>query len=146
MAAILDFRSEQFFALYDLQVTSMLPTKFRQLAFWFGWRSKKKKLSRWWPFWISDQNNFSYFCSTSLPDASYQVSSLFPFWFRRRSENRFSRWRPWRSSLCSGELISCGSPGFREDFFKFSHYKSMGANDPCGEANLDPRAWLAGFT
>ena len=27
----------------------------------------------------------------------------------------------------------------------FSHFKSMGANDPRGTANLDPGAWLAGF-
>ena len=35
---------------------------------------------------ISDQNDFSYFCSTSHPDASYQVSSQLAFRFRRRSE------------------------------------------------------------
>ena len=33
----------------------------------------------------------------------------------------------------SGELISCGPHGFKEeDFLSFSHYKSMGANDPQG--------------
>ena len=36
--------------------------------------------------------------------------------------------------------MSCGSHGFREeDFLSFSHYKSMGANDPQGMTNLDPR-------
>ena len=36
--------------------------------------------------------------------------------------------------------ISCGPHGFREeDFWSFSHYKSMGANDPRGVANFDPR-------
>ena len=36
--------------------------------------------------------------------------------------------------------ISCGPHGFREeDFSSFSHYKSMGANDPRGVANFDPR-------
>ena len=28
----------------------------------------------WEPSWISDRNNFSYFWSTSHPNASYQVS------------------------------------------------------------------------
>ena len=38
------------------------------------------------------------------------------------------------------KYMSCGPHGFREeDFLRFSHYKSMGANDPQGMANLDPR-------
>ena len=44
---------------------------------------------RWWPwqpFWISDQHDFSYFWSTSHPDASYQVSSQLTFGFRKRSK------------------------------------------------------------
>ena len=36
--------------------------------------------------WISDPNDFSYFWSTSHPNASYQVSSQLAFRFRRRSE------------------------------------------------------------
>ena len=36
--------------------------------------------------------------------------------------------------------ISSGPHGFRkEDFLGFSHFKSMGANDPKDTANLDPR-------
>ena len=32
---------------------------------------------------------------------------------------------------------------FREEYFlRFSHYKSMGANDPWGMANLDPRDFI----
>ena len=50
--------------------------------------------------------------------------------------------------LCRGPLkllhtkyISCGSHCFRDkDFFKFSHYKSMGSNDHRGVANLDRRS------
>ena len=38
------------------------------------------------PSWISEQNDFSYFKSTSHPNASYQFSSKLVFWFRRRSE------------------------------------------------------------
>ena len=37
--------------------------------------------------------------------------------------------------------ISSGPHGFREeDFLSFSHYKTMGANDPRGMASLGPRA------
>ena len=36
--------------------------------------------------------------------------------------------------------MRCGPHGFREkDFF---HHKSMGANDPRGMANLDPREFI----
>ena len=38
------------------------------------------------------------------------------------------------------KYISCGPHGFREeDFFSFSHYKSIGVNDPQDVANLDTR-------
>ena len=37
--------------------------------------------------------------------------------------------------------ISCGPHVFREDL-SFSHYKSMGVNDPWGMANLDPRGMI----
>ena len=42
----------------------------------FDWGEEaKNRFSRWWPSWICNWNNFSYFWSTSHPDASYQVSS-----------------------------------------------------------------------
>ena len=53
-------------------------------------KEAKNRFSRWRPWrpsWISDQIDFSYFLSTSHPDASYQVSSQLAFWFRSRSEN-----------------------------------------------------------
>ena len=49
-------------------------------------------------------------------------------------------------NLATSKYISCGPHGFRvEDFLSFSHYNSMGANEPQGMANLDPGAWSAGF-
>ena len=65
-------------AIFDLQVTLMLSSKF-----WVNWpfgsgEEAKNRFSRWppwWPSWISDWNDFSSFWSTSHPDASYQVSS-----------------------------------------------------------------------
>ena len=67
-------------AIFELQVTLMLSTKF-----WISWHfgsgeEAKNKFSRWplWqPSWISDQTIFADFLSTSLFDAkfSYQVLS-----------------------------------------------------------------------
>ena len=46
-------------------------------------------------------------------------------------------------TLVHTKYISWGPHGFREeDFLSFSHYKSMGANDPHGMANLDPRGMV----
>ena len=70
-------------AIFDLQVTPLLPTEF-QVDWSFGsGEDVKNRFSR---SSISVRNDFSYFCSTSHPDASYQVSSQLAFWFRRRSE------------------------------------------------------------
>ena len=46
-------------------------------------------------------------------------------------------------TLLHTKYISCGPHGFREkDFLSFSNYNSMGANDPWGVANLDPRGMV----
>ena len=43
-------------------------------------------------------------------------------------------------TLLHTKYLSSGPYGFREeDFLFFSRYKSMGANEPWGMANLDPR-------
>ena len=78
-------------AIFDLQVTLMLPTKFG-----VNWLSclgveAKNRFSRWPPWrssWIYDPHDFSYFGSTSHPNASYQVSSQLAFLCRRRSEKK----------------------------------------------------------
>ena len=80
IAAILDFRSEQFKSLFDAQVRPMLPSKFEvNWSFSSGEKAntdfqdghhisgeknnkKKNRFSRWklWRLsWISDRNNFS---------------------------------------------------------------------------------------
>ena len=41
--------------------------------------------------------------------------------------------------LLHTKYLSSGPYGFSEEDFDFSHYKSMGANEPRGLANLDPR-------
>ena len=41
------------------------------------------------------------------------------------------------------KYLSSGPLGFREeDFLSFSHFKSMGANEPQGVDNLDPRGMV----
>ena len=76
-------------ALFYLQVIPIIPTKFQ--ANWpvgSGGEAKNIFSSRlpWRPSWISDPNYFSYFWSTSHPDASYQDSNQLASRFRRRSE------------------------------------------------------------
>ena len=57
-------------AIFNLQVPPMLPSKFG-----VNWppgsgEEAKNRFSRWRPSWISDRHHFSYFLSTSHPDAS----------------------------------------------------------------------------
>ena len=92
-------------AIFGVQVTLMFPTKFQvNLPFGSG-EEMKNRFSRWppWrPFWISDQNDFSYFWSTSHPNASYQVLSQLAF-CSEEGKGRFSRWPPWRPSWISDQ-------------------------------------------
>ena len=50
-----------FRAIFNLEVTLMLPNKFRVNWPFSSEEEGKNKFSRWRPSWISDQNNFSYF-------------------------------------------------------------------------------------
>ena len=59
----------------------MLQTKFR-VNWLLGLEEAKNRFSRW-PSWNFDRNDFSYFCSTSHPDAFYQVSSQLAQEYRR---------------------------------------------------------------
>ena len=77
-------------ALFDLQVTSMLPTEF-QVNWSFGSEEGKNRFSGWPPSW-----HFGFPTGTilaiSLPDASYGVSMHLAFCFTKECKNRFSRW------------------------------------------------------
>ena len=67
----------------------MLLTKF-EVKWPFGsGEERKNRVSNWRPSWISDQNDFNYFLSTSLPDAAHQVLSQLAFWFRRSPKQMF---------------------------------------------------------
>ena len=74
----LGFPISMILATFDLHVTQMLPSKFGVNWPFGSGEEAKNRISRWWPWrpsWISDPNDFSYFWSTSHPDASYQVLS-----------------------------------------------------------------------
>ena len=76
-------------AIFDLQVTPMLPSKFGVKWPFSSGEEAKTRFSRWLPWrpsWISDRHYFSYFSSISHPNASYQVWSQLAFGFRSRSE------------------------------------------------------------
>ena len=83
------FLIETILAIFDLQVTRMLPTKF-QVNWHFGSGGEgKNRFSRWLlqlPSWISNRKDFNYFWSSSQPDVSYQVSSQLAYRFRRKSQ------------------------------------------------------------
>ena len=51
-------------AIFDLQVTLMLPTKFGVNWSFGSGEEAKNRFSRWplwWPSWITDRHDFSYF-------------------------------------------------------------------------------------
>ena len=84
----LGFRIGMILAVFDLQVTPMLPTKI-QVNWPFGsGEEAKNRFLRWRPSWTSDWNEFSYFWSTSHPNASYQISRQLGFGFRRSKKNK----------------------------------------------------------
>ena len=67
-------------AIFDLLVIPMLPTEFQAIWPFGSGEEVKNRFSR---SWMSDQNDFSYFRSTSHPIAFQQVSRQLAFWFRR---------------------------------------------------------------
>ena len=82
----LGFMISMILAIFDLQVTLMLLTKFCVNWPLGSGEEAKNRFSKWPPWrlsWISDRNNFSYFLSVSHPDASHQVSSQLAFQLSR---------------------------------------------------------------
>ena len=70
--------------IFDLQVTLMPSTKFRVNWPFGAGEEAENRFSRWRPSWISDRNDFSYFWSTSYPDASHLVSGQLTFGFLQK--------------------------------------------------------------
>ena len=73
------FPNETILAIFHLQVTLMTPTKFK-VNWPLGSGEEAKNWFSRWPLWRRD---FSYFWSTSHPNASYQVLDQLAFRFRR---------------------------------------------------------------
>ena len=76
-------------AIFNLQIITMLPTKFRVNWSFSSEEEAKNRFSRWPPWrrsWTFDRDDFCYFWSISHPNASYHVWSQLAFGFRRRSE------------------------------------------------------------
>ena len=69
----LGFRIGKILAIFDLHVTPMLSSKFGVNWLFGSGEEAKNRFSRWQPWrpsWISDRHDFSYFWSTSHPNAS----------------------------------------------------------------------------
>ena len=108
-----------FLAIFDLQVTLMLPTKFQvnwpfrsgeeakdRLSRWPSWQEAKDRLSRWpsWqPSWISNRKDFSYFDLQVTLLLPTKFPGNWPFFSGEKVNNRFSRWLPWRPSWTSNQ-------------------------------------------
>ena len=73
------FPTGMILAIFDLQVTLMLPTKFKVNKPFNSEKEEKNRFLRLPPWWISYQKDFSYFLPISQPDASYQVSRQLAF-------------------------------------------------------------------
>ena len=77
------FLIRTFLANFVLQITQIIPTKFRVNWPYGSEEDTLNRFPRWWPW-----NNFSYFCHFN---AFYQVSSQLAFWFRRRTAKYISK-------------------------------------------------------
>ena len=103
LAAILN-QIRPILAIFDLQVSQMLPTKFRvKWPFGSGEETKNRfsRLPPWQPSWISDRNDFSYFWSTSHPMLPTKFWVNWPFGSGEEVKDGFSRCPPWRPSWIS---------------------------------------------
>ena len=79
-------------AIFDLQVTPMLPRKFG--VNWPFGSEAKNRFSRWRPSWISDRHDFSYFDLQVTPILPSKFGVNWPFGSGEETKNRFSTWRP----------------------------------------------------
>ena len=57
----LGFPISTILAIFDLQVTLIVPSKFGVNWPFGSGEEAKNRFSEWWPPWISDRNDFSYF-------------------------------------------------------------------------------------
>ena len=76
-------------AIFDLQVTPMLPSKFGvNWPFGLG-EEANKRFPRWLPWlpsWTSDQNDFSYFWSIKSPQCFLLCLESICFWVKEKKQ------------------------------------------------------------
>ena len=87
---------------FNIQVTSMLPTKFRVNWPFSSEEEGKNIFSRWPPSWTSDRHNFtcSYFYIYKSSRCFLPIfKSIGPLAQEIREKIRVSRWPPWRPIL-----------------------------------------------
>ena len=104
-------------AIFDLQITPMLPTRFGVNWPLGSGEEAKNRFSSWRPWrpsWISDRHDFNCFDLQVTPMLPSKFGVNWPFGSGKEAKNRFSRWLPWRPSWISN----------RQDFSYFFIYKS----------------------
>ena len=90
MAAILDLRSAWFWLFLIYKSPKCFLPSFESTGLSVQ-EKQKNRFSRWLPWrpsWFYDLHDFSYFWSTSHPNASHQVWSQLAFGFRSKSEKQ----------------------------------------------------------
>ena len=110
-------------AIFDLQVTQMLPTKFRVNWPFCSGEEAKKRFWRWLPWrpsWISDRSDFSFCWSTSHLDTSNELWVKCPFSSGEKVQNRFSRWPPFgrRSENRFSKWLPAAILDFQSEWFQ----------------------------
>ena len=85
-------------AIFDLQVTQMLPTKCRVKWSFGSGEEAKNRFSRWRPSLGTILVNFYLQVTLMLP-SKFGVN--LPVGSGEEAKNRFSRWLPWRPSWIS---------------------------------------------
>ena len=92
-------------AIFDLQVTPMVPTKFKVNKPFDSGEEAKNRFSRrppWRTSWISDQKDFSdFFLIYKSPRCFLPSLVNWLLGLGEEAKNRFSRWPQWRPSWIS---------------------------------------------
>ena len=83
-----NFKMATILAILNLYVAPMPPIEFR-LNPTYSLGDVVRRISRWRPSWISEQNNFSNSESLCCCDASHQVSAQSDLWFGRRCRLKY---------------------------------------------------------
>ena len=91
-------------AIFDLQVTQMLPSKFGVNWPFGSGEEAKNRFSRrlpWRTFWFYDQLDLTNFDLQVTPMLPSKFGVNWPFGSGEEAKNRFSRWLPWWPSWIS---------------------------------------------